>query len=376
MGLFSSTPEEKEIYKYAGGFLLRSFFTELLKLNGLYDIVYGQSSEYVGRLIQKCLEVKTKRNRIIVSQIEPEFYLLIKKAIYIHNHHRGLFVESCPKCNKKLYYSVCDSCGFNIIDDYDINLTVLKSIEIKLPDNPRSPYSKDINYKVSRFIENKPSYKKLARPEDEIPELKRKHEPVKTKGSSGRSGGVQNIINHVQNDNVKSEPKPVKSYTKPISTKSNEKTRYTPKSCILGDLEFDIPMGFHGGIEESFTGEIIKIKNDYMKIIIGSNPAPNCINTMQGEYYMFKKANGLLSEWGDFPPQSFFDNYPRNLSLMINGFDGILRDESSSFSLAKIKNRYNYSFTEDEKYYYINVYVEEINKHINIKELLEEILPE
>ena len=176
--------------------------------------------------------------------------------------------------------------------------------------------------------------------------------------------------------NVKSEPKPVKSYAKPISTKLNEKPRYAPKSCILGDLEFDIPMGFRGGIEESFTGEIIKIKNDYMKIIIGSNPAPNCINTMQGEYYMFKKANGLLSEWGDFPPQSFFDNYPRNLSLMINGFDGLLRDESSSFSLAKIKNGYNYSFTKDEIYYYINVYVEEINRHINIKELLEEILHE
>lgn len=374
MGLFSSTPEEKEIYKYAGGFLLRSFFTELLKLNGLYDIVNRESSEYIGRLIQKCLEIKTKRKEITVSQIEAEFYLLIKKAIYIRNNKGRFFVEFCPKCHKQLNFSSCDSCGFNIIDDYDINLTLLKSIDIKLPDNPRSPY-KDINNKVSHLIETKPSYKKLARPEDEIPEFKRKHEPVKTGGSSGESKGMQDIINYTQNNNVNSKPEPVKSYTKPISTKLNETPKYTPKSCILGDLEFNIPIGFRGGIEDGFYDKVIKINNGYIDITIGVESVPNCINTMQGEFYMFKKANGLLPG-EDFPPQSFFDNYPRNLSLMINGFDGLLRDQSSSYSLAKIKNSYNYSFTRDEKYYFLNVNVEEINRHINIKDLLEEILPE
>lgn len=360
MGLFSSSPAEKEIYKFVGGLMLRSYFVELLKLNGLYDVIDGKSSGYVGDLIQSCLEVKIKRKEITVAEIEPEFYLLVKKAIYIHNHNRELFLEFCPKCHRNLTFSVCNSCGFNILDDYDINLNELNTINIKLPNVSRSPYSKVIDVKVLNYINNKSGYNKLTKSIGEIPKLK-KHKTVKTNVSSNESEGVQNIINNNQSNYLESNP--------------NHINTSIPKTYTLEDFEFNIPQGFESNIEYGYDGKVIKAKNnENVEITILFKLAHNCFTLEQGYYYSFIMADRLC-ELTDVPPDTY-EGFPQNLVLNINGVEGIFLDESYELTVGKIFNRYNFVFTKNEKNYFIKVNVEEINKHINIKELLEEILPE
>ena len=143
MGLFgSSSPAEKEIKKYVGGFILKSDFRDLLKANGLYDIFPSEGSEYMGICIRRILEYKTSRNKVKVSDVEKELYLLLRKAIYLKNRKELFVIKTCPKCNKKLDFSACPTCGFNFIDNHKIDYDELKQIQISFPHDSRSPYRK------------------------------------------------------------------------------------------------------------------------------------------------------------------------------------------------------------------------------------------
>ena len=149
MGLFSSSPAEKEIYKYVGGLFLRSYFNELLKSNNLFKAIPGESDYYIGNSIQKILEYKTKRNKIKVSEIESELYLLLKKARYLKKRNELFSIKTCPTCQKQIYNSVCTSCGFNLLDNHEFDYDELKKIQIFFPSNSRSPYSK---YKSNNHV--------------------------------------------------------------------------------------------------------------------------------------------------------------------------------------------------------------------------------
>lgn len=153
MCLFSSSPAEKEIYKYVGGLRLKGHFKELLKLNSLWGVIGGQADWYLGNTIQNILEYKTQKNKIKPTLVDAEFYLLIKKAIYIKKHGSLHHIGTCPKCNKKIYFSVCLTCGFNLLDNHEVDYDELKKIEIKFPtsSNPYNKNQKGINVRISQL---------------------------------------------------------------------------------------------------------------------------------------------------------------------------------------------------------------------------------
>lgn len=140
MGLLSSSPAEKEIYKFVGGFFLRSFFTELLRLNDLYEKRIN-----IGTSIQKHLEEKTKSGELDVRDIESELYLLLKKAIYLNkldvinnDMAKGFSKGECPKCHRRMYNMKC-SCGYDFFKKVDDDEVL--NIKIRFPTDSRSPYN-------------------------------------------------------------------------------------------------------------------------------------------------------------------------------------------------------------------------------------------
>lgn len=159
MGLFSSNPAEKEINKYTGGFFLKDYYKELLKLNGLWGIIDRQGGEFIGFTIQNILEYKTKKKNLKPSLIDAEFYLLFKKAIYLKEHGSLHNIKKCPKCNKKIFFSTCKTCGFNLLDNQEVNYEELKKIKIKFPtsSNPYKKNQKDVNARISKVLPNKPA---------------------------------------------------------------------------------------------------------------------------------------------------------------------------------------------------------------------------
>lgn len=100
-----------------------------------------------------------KKFRKKPENFEGEFYILIKKALYIQNSG-GFNIDKCPCCGKKMskataitdYQFYCDDCNYIIIDEYGVTDEDIEHTKLKIP--PDGPYS-SVEKKINEYNQRK-----------------------------------------------------------------------------------------------------------------------------------------------------------------------------------------------------------------------------
>ena len=169
MGLFGKKSEEEELVnKLVGGFLLSGEFRDLAKLNGLYKKVDDNNEDIaICEDIKIILKEKVKNDEMSLDEIELYFYYIFKQAMYID---QNLFFKEgyCNICTKdmeddKYHIFACPRCGKDFFDSYIIDYDDLDKLEIKFPNDSKSPY-RDLGDDLSKYIQkHKPqsNYEKI-----------------------------------------------------------------------------------------------------------------------------------------------------------------------------------------------------------------------
>jgi len=145
MGLFSKSDGEKIIKNLVGGFILKSYYMNLIEINGLQVKIEGKNKDCIAFEIQRILNQKVKNGELDDDEIELHFYFLIKQAMYINNYLEFNMSLECKKCGTKIEGNqgallLCPKCNSSHFDEYMIDYDKLNEIKISLPNDNESPY--------------------------------------------------------------------------------------------------------------------------------------------------------------------------------------------------------------------------------------------
>lgn len=158
MALFGKKSEEEELAnELVGGFLVSGKLLDLAGINGLKNKVDDNNeATAISEDLKNILKAKVKNGELTLDEIELYFYFMFKQAMYIN---QNLFFREgyCSNCNKdmeddKYHIFSCPRCGQDFFDAYIIDYDELDQVEIKFPDDKKSPY-RDLGDDLSNYIQ-------------------------------------------------------------------------------------------------------------------------------------------------------------------------------------------------------------------------------